>query len=309
MRRSGVGEKDLSPCSVAKIWLFKRTGGRHLFTPEYHFKKYAAGGRVLQAALARRDLRYTTEQKILGGFVKYIQDLRKNNKAAYEEANEYLISIDRGVDGFKIKPSKDEESWQVIAPKWAREEGQNKVVGVFENEEEAIKAVRLARELTNEGFNIMAADMRKIIKDARENGIPDPFVGDGHIDESGRYAIYAAGKKMPIALFASQAEAEEMLEKAAQMISYVVTSKKPGLERTFKSELQAKKWAAKHKGTVKGQPMFKNLVIRKRKDSEMRPLTIKQALAQMGDLRGVYFPRIREAGEYVMIAKKEGENP
>lgn len=41
----------------------------------------------------------------------------------------------------------------------------------------------------------------------------------------------------------------------------------------------------------------------------MRPLTIKQALAQMGDLRGTYFPRIRETGAYVLITKKDGMNP
>ncbi len=38
-------------------------------------------------------------------------------------------------------------------------------------------------------------------------------------------------------------------------------------------------------------------------------ISLKQALIQMGDLRGSYFPRNRQPGKYVLIAKKEGANP
>lgn len=36
---------------------------------------------------------------------------------------------------------------------------------------------------------------------------------------------------------------------------------------------------------------------------------LRMALAKMGDMRGYYFPRIRRSGQYMLIAKKEGENP
>lgn len=38
-------------------------------------------------------------------------------------------------------------------------------------------------------------------------------------------------------------------------------------------------------------------------------ISLKQAMAEMGDIRGSYFPRIRKGGRYVMTAKKEGSNP
>jgi hypothetical protein len=299
-------------------------------TPEYYFKKFAAAGRVLQAALLRRDIRYTKETEILGDFVKYIQKLRKTDKKAYKEANDYLINTDQEVDGFRIESSKDDDSWTVIAPLWAVNGDKNKqTVGIFSDEAEAvkemieaealamqrvgysmeaIKAVTMARELTNRGFDVMAEDMRKIIREAKENGQPDPFIGDGKLNEAGRYGIYEVGKKRPIALFASQREAEEKMAEAAEAISYIIVGGN-GKLKNFKNQMRAKAYAKKHSGTVKGQKVFGNLTVKRRSDADMRPLTVKEALAQMGDLRGVYFPRIRESGEYVLIARKDGENP
>lgn len=300
-------------------------------TPEYYFKKFAAAGRVLQAALLRRDVRFANEQEILGGFVKTIQALRKTDTAAYKEANDYLIETDQTTEGFRIKAVEaDQDTWQVIAPKWAVEGATGKTtIGEFDKESDAVKAmiaaeskamkaegysdkainaVKEARELTNRGFDIMAADMRKIIAEAKENGLPNPFIGDGKIDESGRYGVYVKGQSRPIALFASEEEAADMMNNAATMMSFIVTGKN-GQTKNFDNELKAKTWANKRQGTYKKMPRFQNMVVKKRTDAEMRPLTVKQALAQMGDLRGVFFPRIREPGAYVLIAKKDGENP
>lgn len=304
-------------------------------TPEYYFKKFAAAGRVLQAALNRRDLRYQKEHDILEDFATYIQELKKSNKDAYEEANDYLIHTDQSTDGWRIRFT-DDEKWKVVMPRWAvkLKEGEKftpdkAVVGVYDDEQVAIKtmissevealgekgysekaleAIRRARELTNRGFDIMAEDMRRIIREAAENGQPNPYVGDGKLDESGRYGIYQKGKSRPIALYANEQEANEALAQAAEMMSYVVTANKKG-KRTFNNLLKAKAWAEKHSGTVEGMKRFQNLRVKRRTDAEMRPLTVRQALAQMGDLRGIYFPRIREAGEYVLIARKDGENP
>jgi len=93
-----------------------------------------------------------------------------------------------------------------------------------------------------------------------------------------------------------------------KMMTYMVMSR-DGWERPFRSKRAAERWAAKNLGAVKEMPRFKNLTIRMRTDAELRPLTVKQALAQMGDLRGTYFPRIRESGEHILIAKKDGYNP
>lgn len=354
---------------------------RFFSTPEYYFKKFAAAGRVLQAALLRRDVRFVKEQQILGSatvqreridgkavytatimvggdravrksfateeeaekfargsdFVKYAQWLRKENKESFEEANDYLIEVDQTGDGFSVE--QEGEIWKVL-------DKNDKVVsrhtgeGMTLTEEEAatgktpaekeavaamiaaesallkkngytkeaIQAVRLARELTNRGFDVMAADMRKIIAEAAAAGLPNPLIDDRGIDESGRYGIYAPNKKKPIALFATEQQANEAMDRAAQMISYVVQIQGGG-ERSFMSEIKANAWAKKHSGTVKGRKTFGGLTVRMRTDVEMRPLTVQQALAQMGDMRGTYFPRIRKPGEYVLIAKKDGENP
>ncbi len=307
-------------------------------TPEYYFKKFAAAGRVLMAALNRRDLRFKKEQEILEDYATYIQELKKNDKAAYEEANDYLIHADQTATGWRLRFT-DDEKWKVVMPRWAvkLKEGEKftpekAVVGVYDDEQAAIKtmiqseaealegkgysaaaveAIRRARELTNRGFDIMAADMRRIIQEAAENGQPNPYIGDGKLDESGRYGIYQKGKSRPIALYATEQEANEALAQAAEMMSYVVTlnGKKKGQQRTFNNILKAKAWAEKHSGTVEGMKRFQNLRVKRRSDADMRPLTVKQALAQMGDLRGIYFPRIRESGEYVLIARKDGENP
>ncbi|MDH5298574.1 MAG: hypothetical protein OEV91_06105, partial [Desulfobulbaceae bacterium] len=290
-------------------------------TPEYYFKKFAAAGLVLQAALDRRDVRFTAEQKILGkDFVGYVQALRKDNKEAYAEANDYLVGLDQSGEGFSLK--EEDETWKVIGPDGkmvSRHDTEALAVAAMVEAEsaqlekngyskDAIQAVRLARELTNRGFDVMSADMRKIIAEAKEAGLPNPMIGDGTIDESGRYGIYGAHSKKPVALFATEQQANEAMDRAAEMVSYVVQIQGGG-ERSFMSEIKANAWAKKHSGKVNGRKTFSGLTVRMRTDVEMRPLTVQQALAQMGDMRGTYFPRIRKPGEYVLIAKKDGENP
>lgn len=294
---------------------------RVISTPEYYFKKFPASGRVLQAALARRDVKFAKEQEILGkDFIGHIQALRKENKAAYDEANNYMVEMDQSGEGFSLKEEND--TWKVIGPDGKmvsrHDTEQEAVAAMVEAEsaqlkkngysEDAIKAVALARKLTNRGFDVMAADMRKIIAEAKEAGLPNPLIGDGTIDEAGRYGIYATHSKKPIGLFATEQQANAALDRAAQMISYVVQIQGGG-ERSFMSEIKANAWAKKHSGTVNGRKTFDGLSVRMRTDVEMRPMTVQQALAQMGDMRGTYFPRIRKPGEYVLIAKKDGENP
>src|SRR3990167_7335890 len=42
-------------------------------------------------------------------------------------------------------------------------------------------------------------------------------------------------------------------------------------------------------------------------DKKLVRISLKDAMAKMGDMRGYYFPRIRRTGQYVMYASKEGE--
>ncbi|HBJ74820.1 MAG TPA: hypothetical protein DDY86_04725 [Syntrophaceae bacterium] len=45
------------------------------------------------------------------------------------------------------------------------------------------------------------------------------------------------------------------------------------------------------------------------RDGKHVNISMKQAMAEMGDMRGSYFPRIRKGGRFVMTAKKQGSNP
>lgn len=295
---------------------------RLLSTPEYYFKKTSeAAGRVLQAALLRRDVRFEKQQEILGGFVKFIQELRKKNPEAYKEANDYLVETDQENSGFKVRQR--DELWVVInaaKKEVSRHESEADAIAAMIKAESdmlkedgasdaAIEAVRMARELTNRAFDVMAADMRRIIEEAKANGRPNPFIGDGKINEAGRYGVYAAGQRQPIALFATEVEAVEMLGRTSELMSYLVIGAKGNIMKNYTSLLKARAWAAKRGGRVEGTKRFGNLSVKRRTDAEMRPMTVKEALAQMGDLRGTYFPRIRENGEYVLIARKDGANP
>jgi len=47
----------------------------------------------------------------------------------------------------------------------------------------------------------------------RNAGLPNPLIGNGAIDEAGRYGIYAANKKKPVALFATERQANEAMDR------------------------------------------------------------------------------------------------
>jgi len=318
-------------------------------TPEYAFKKFGAAWRVLQAQLDRRDLKNDLENDILGEnykdkdgnlieqgeFFDKSNKLKKENVESYNKVSGYLVGADQTGDGYRIKNELEE---------WVVKDRQKKVVERFKisehpegeaealavesmrqheaadlrsegfNEEE-VRLVLLSRKLTNRAFDLLIADLRKIEQEAKEAGLPTPALGE--IDEAGRYGVYN-GKKL-IAAYESQEEAADSLSNAAKVISYAIYSKKGGavVRGDFTQRDKAEAWAAKNdieireKGsfTVKSKGKYTKLEIRKRTDDELRPLTIQEAIAQMNDLRGVFFPRLREPGAYVMIAKKDGSNP
>ena len=297
-------------------------------TPEYYFNKIPALGRMMEAALDRATLRFNYENKILGkDFIQYTLNLQKINKVEYDLANDYLVDTDQTRHAFGLKNVGD--GWQVLDREGNKlKDSDGNEIGKYEDEQEAVKgmmqaehddlidkgyskeaakAVLLARKVLNTEFDMRIADMRKIEEEYKRNGMPSPFVSDKDTDGEGMYGIYAKGKGKAIALFSTEEDAKVALGNAAKFISYVVTSK-DGKEHWFASEMRASRWVKAHGGAVDSRTRFENLSVRKRTEKEMRPLTLTQAMAQMGDLRGSYFPRIRPSGEYVLIAKKKGEN-
>jgi 2'-5' RNA ligase len=60
------------------------------------------------------------------------------------------------------------------------------------------------------------------------------------------------------------------------------------------------------KAEAQGEPIRK---IKVKSSTGTKEINLKKALAEMGDARGYYFPRIRKPGKYSLWAKKEGANP
>ena len=69
--------------------------------------------------------------------------------------------------------------------------------------EKAVTLVREYREMTGRAFDMMIADLRKIIAEARENGLDEPTVSV--VDETKRFAVREDGKT--IATFATKKDA------------------------------------------------------------------------------------------------------
>ena len=70
--------------------------------------------------------------------------------------------------------------------------------------EKAVELVREYREMTGRAFNMMIADLRKIIAEAKENGLDEPTVSV--VDETKRWAVKDKGKT--IATFGTKEDAQ-----------------------------------------------------------------------------------------------------
>lgn len=291
-----------------------------LSTPEYFFEKDGAAKRVLEAQMSRRDLKFENQHLILGDFLEETERLKKEDKASYEKTGRYLRKVDKTGKGFRIKRN---TGWEVTRPDGThvdyaptREEGimiarkvankkegeligdygvakaewwdvidpEGEITYTMTNEEEAVQAmidaesawlqkhnygepvvaaVKRFRQMTGRAFDMMAADMRRIIEEAREQGLDEPTVTV--VDEERRWGIFAPnGKKL--AEFDSQERAEMMINEV-----------------------------------TKTYPRYGQVTIRRQADSEIRKeVTLTEAIALMGDMRGVYFPRIRNSGRVVL---------
>jgi hypothetical protein len=261
-------------------------------------------------------------------FTRQGKKLKESAPDEYEAVKEYLKETDQSGYSFKLRMEGDQ--YKVLSPA-------GKMVGEFFNDRdkaiaflydqeseylekigfapEGVNYIRLGRELTNRALNELRAEMVQMQSDAKEAGLPDPFASGKTIDEAGRYGIYAEGQKEPVALFATEQQAADAMDRLAEMQSWFVMIQGGGskvadpVERMFKDEAKAKAWARKRSGTVRGQKAFGNLRVKQRTDAEMRPMTVKQSIAAMDELVGSYMPRQRRDGAYVLVAKKDGENP
>lgn len=275
------------------------------------------------------DPQYAEKKK--AGFVAYLTELQKKDKATYTAANDYLLQVDRTGKAFAIKRQegytvttpdgevlasglrtkedgyavirshhaansgkgysvlmKDygndkKPSWIVTDPKGAvlsehdteneavvaRRETEAEKMRADGKDEKTIAAVMKFREMTDRAFDLMAGDLRRVIDEAERLGLDEPTMEV--VDERKRYVILdARGNKVPESYYENRKDAEAF----AKSIS--------------------------HKGRFQ---------VKRQADNEiLMPMTLSAAIAQMGDLRGSYFPRQRQHGAVVMTATKDGHN-
>jgi len=309
-------------------------------TAEYYFGKFSpAAGRVVEHALRKNDIKFEYQAKVFNGdgkdldFIKAGAEFQKQFPADYKRANEYLVEVGRTYQGFTLQ--KEGQAWQVLDP--TGEVVVDEVTGElqsFETESDAIAAminsekahvldigysekaaeyVAMFRRVSNRSFDIMAEEMRGIDTERIRAGVPELLNSDENAGK--RWGLFEQGKRNPVARYASEKEAIESLEEASRVVSYLVygsravAGKQVPYKKAFANQLAAERYAKRIQGKLKTQKKFGQLKMRKLTDAELRPKTLQDMIAEMGDLRGVYFPRIRNSGAYILKAFKKDHDP
>lgn len=268
-------------------------------TIEHYGDQIPAFKRYVEAVLARAERKHELETHILGtetaeaDFIKVMTALKQARPKEYAKIQAFMINNDRNAQGYRIEQeSKALGTWSVVDPDgkavekglaeddavyrmielgtdWVREKGFS---------EEAAKAWKVTRITLNKGFDIMAAQMKRIIAEARESGMEEPKVSIPI--EPKPWAIMDKNRGIAIAVFESRQEAMLALD---DIKGYRKATKALTVLRRSAEQIA--------------------------KDPTSEDVSLSKLLAMMGDLRGTYMPRIREDGGAVLVAKKEGANP
>lgn len=233
-------KKKKGIAGVNKYERTKDTQTTNIFTrlfslPEYYMRKDSTAERVLEHALAQSDIKYLAEKSILGETFLDTLDRVRKDKTSYDQAKKYLLETDRTGVGYSISFYKG--AWNVLSPL-------GKVILTYKTEEEAVAAlveqeqvdlrarkfsdnalamVKEVRDLTNRGFDLLAADMRRQIKLAKDNGLVEPTTK--HINNKGKEETISLSEA--IALMGDLRGTYFPRERPQK--NYVVTAQKPGL--------------------------------------------------------------------------------
>lgn len=187
--RKEFGKK--SPSGINEYTRTKDTQTTNIFTrmfslPEYYMRRDSAAEKVLEWAQKQSEIKHVWETNILGEtFIKTLETAKNAEPRAYKKATDYLLETDKTGLGYSLRLVKD--IWHVISPiGHSILEFKNEAMAVdamVAEEQKALKArgysptslavVKEVRELTSRGFNIIAEDMRRQVRLAHENGLPE----------------------------------------------------------------------------------------------------------------------------------------
>ena len=181
---------DLGGAKVFKRAKWEQTSSwlnRLFSSPEYYFTKDSTANRILDIALEKDDNKFEWKRKVEGDFLSIVQDIKKTNPRAYKLGNSYLLNADKTGRGFSISES-DKGLWEVLDPSnkplksFAAEylavdfmiEAEQKFLKKKRVTPQARQVIFEARKLTNRGFDLTVEDMKRQIKTAKDNDIPEP---------------------------------------------------------------------------------------------------------------------------------------
>jgi N12 class adenine-specific DNA methylase len=155
-------------------------------------------------------------------------------------------------------------------------------------------------------------NLKKYLKDHDQNQIGYRVVKNPDTEQ---FELYQPGRKKPIGKFDKESDAVDAMiraegddylksgatEQAANALMRFRRATNNGFDILFQSMDDLIKH---YKETGQKLPTETVLI-----DGKRVEVNLKMALAKMGDMRGYYFPRIREPGRYVGYATKKGVNP
>lgn len=169
--------------------------------PEYYLTRDNTAAKVYMHAERQTEIKYTTEHYITGeAFGPLAETLQKKDPLSYEAAQKYLLDADKMGRGYSVRLKN--KQWYVISPlgaevfsyKFTGEPHEEKAleaeaaaVAKMTSEESkwvrakgfsepAVQYIKEFRDLTNRGFEISAAEMRRQIKVNKDSGLPEPQI-------------------------------------------------------------------------------------------------------------------------------------
>ncbi|MDD4392263.1 MAG: JAB domain-containing protein [Desulfobacterales bacterium] len=249
--------------------------------PLHHFDKIEAGGRMYKHTVGSKDDFYLKTDEMFadgqgGSYYGDMEALAKANPKEFKKLNQRWVDDDMNGNGYGMRYS--DGKWRVF--------GKNKKqVAEFDSEEEA-HSFRRGKEL----------------EDLREEGYSE----DAIKVHAGKNTILDRGFETlmkPMRDLIARAK-EELAEKHLGVKKgvngkWVVYNTMNGQLQGGSFDSEAEAW-----DSVLDMPA----VIEEDKTTGQKRVGFSVALAQMGDLRGHYFPRVRKSGAYVLTATKKGAN-
>jgi hypothetical protein len=276
-------------------------------TIEHYADKVPVIKRYKEVILSRVDRKFKLEMEMFNATgedaLKVMEDLYKQDRKQYDRLAKYLVARDRNKDGFRME--RNDGVWAVYPPGkedplfegLSEEEAVAKMVNAEAEHlrgkgfsEQAVDALITFRAVMNKGFDKLVEQLRALEAEAAENNQDAPTIEVPASEK--RWAIYKDNPELAVEIFRSKKEAQLLMSE---------------LEKDGVKRMQYR--LNKFYQAGQSVQLIERTAEQMANDPKTEVITLSEAIAEMGDLRGTYFPRQREPGELILTATKEGKNP